>query len=375
MTAVPGSHAAVPAVGDTLRRIVAGYRILSWVWMAILLVVALVLDQRGNRAILLGAFSLATVWTVLTLWLARDDRRLGSIVFVIVDGVIALGLSAAGLLAGTQDFISGGWPGSWLFVVAFAANLRWTMLASSLLVFEHVLLHFGHGFGLERTAGTFLFIAVGVIVGWAFDNLRLRERLRLAAEAELAEEREATARYEERAELARQLHDSVLQTLHAIRVDADHPDEVRYLTRRQERELRRTIEEFSSPHRQSFRAQLLRYRDEVEDLCQWVKIVDVIRDDADVTPQLESALGAAREAMMNAAKHSGADQVDLYSEIADGEVVIHVRDRGKGYDPDGKGDRNPEKAIMARLESVGGKVQIDSAPGEGTEVTIKVLQR
>lgn len=361
-----------PPVDDTLRTVAAGYRLVVWVWMVILVVVEMVSGGTGNKAVLATGMALATAWLGITLWASRSSDLLGSRWFVLSDGVIALALSAVGLLAGTSDFVSGGWPGSWLFVVAFAANLRWTMAAGLVLVASHVVLHQAHGLPVGRTAGTFQFIALALVIGWAFDGLRQRDRLRLAAEDALAEQNRNVARHEERLRLADHLHDSVLQTLHAIRVDADSADEVRYLARRQERELRRTIEEFRSPFADSFKARLLRYRDEVEDLCRGVQIVDVVRDDAPVTPALEVALNAAREGMMNAGKHSGSSRVDLYSEVTDGWGVIHVRDRGRGFDTSDIAMGGLRQRIIESVRGVGGEVDVVSRPGEGAEITIRV---
>jgi signal transduction histidine kinase len=379
METLNASRGVTPSVDETLRRVVVTYRLLVLVWLYILIGVTVVRGSPGNRWVLAGTVIMATVWAGVTIWAGRAGKRLGSRTFVVLDGVVALGLSTAGLIAGTIDFISGGWPASWLFTVAFAFNIRWNVGASLVLVFEHVLLHIAHGFTDIRIAGTFQFIVFAVIVGWAFDSLRERERLRLELQSELSrerealeKEREATARHEERASLARHLHDEVLQTFHAIDLKAEEPSQVRYFVRRQTRELRRTIEEFRSPYEKSFRASLLRGRDAVEDLHTGVKINEVIRTDAQVTAALEAALGAAREAMMNAAKHSGSSQVDLYSEIEDGIAVINIRDRGRGFDTGAVSDGGMALAITQRVRDVGGNVEIKTGPDLGTQVNITV---
>jgi signal transduction histidine kinase len=368
-----------PAVDETLRKVVVAYRLLVTVWVWILIAVVITTNGPGNRWILVGTVVLAACWAALTIWAGRASVRLGSPVFVILDGLVALLLSTASLAAGTSDFVSGGWPASWLFTVAFAANLRITVLASFILVAEHLILHVAHGFEYIRMAGTFQYIVFAVIIGWAFDALREKERLRLLLQEELdkervalEQEREATARHEERADLARHLHDEVLQTFHAIEVDVDKPAQVLYFVRRQIRELRRTIEEFRSPHPHSFRASLLRKRDEVEELHRGVRINEVIRGDAEVTPILEAALGAAREAMINAAKHSGVDQMDLYGEIENGFATIIVRDRGRGFRAGEISGGGMTISIAERVESIDGRVDIRTRPDEGTQVSIVV---
>lgn len=361
-----------PPVDETLRKVVVVYRLLVTVWMWILIGVVVARGGPGNRWVLLAAVVFVALWAGLTIWAGRASHRLGNPVFVISDGIVALLLSATGLLAGTTDFVSGGWPASWLFMVAFATNLKWTVVASLILVGEHIALHIAHGLTDIRIAGTFAFIVFALIIGWAFDALRDRERLRLLLQEELDAEREETARHEERAVLARHLHDEVLQTFHAIEVNVDQPHQVLYLVRRQTRELRRTIEEFRSPYTHSFRALLLRNRDEVEDLHRGVKINEVIRSDAEVSRTLEAALGAAREAMINAAKHSGVDQIDLYSEIENGKAMINIRDRGRGFEVGAMPGGGMTISILERVEGVGGEVEIRSGPRRGTQVSIVV---
>jgi signal transduction histidine kinase len=151
---------------------------------------------------------------------------------------------------------------------------------------------------------------------------------------------------------------------------ADDPGQSRYLARRQERELRRNIEEWRSEYRQSFRAALLAVRDEIEDTHR-VEIEAVIRDDAQMNPNLAAAIEAAREAMANAAKHSGSTTITLYSEFVNGDAQIHVRDSGSGFVDDGRKSRVRER-LARRVENAGGLVEIDTAPDSGTEITITV---
>ncbi len=372
MAAAIGSEQSVPPVAETLRWIVAGFRVLSWIWVLILITVVLVGNKPGNRVALISVVVIATAWTAVTVWAARDDSRMRSTWFLSIDTALALAIGAAGYLAGTNEFVNGSWPSSWLFALAYATSLRWTLVGGLALVVEHVFLHLLHQMDAVRTAGTFQFLVFALVAGWAFDALRNRESLRLTAEASLAEEREANTRYQARVELARRLHDSYLQTLVATRAAAESADDVRFLTRRQERELRRTIAEFRSPHEQSFKASLLRCRDEVADLYPAVEIIEVIRDDAEMSDTLRVAIGATREAMLNAVKHSGADSVDLYSEIEDGQASIHVRDRGIGFDPAAGSLRGLTLSLTEPIRSNKGTVTIQSARGEGTEIVIKV---
>jgi signal transduction histidine kinase len=83
-------------------------------------------------------------------------------------------------------------------------------------------------------------------------------------------------------------------------------------------------------------------------------------------------VGAAAEAMVNAAKHSGADRISLYFESADDEMSVFVTDHGKGFDtstiPSDR--RGIAESIRSRVDKAGGTVEINSELGEGTEVVL-----
>jgi DNA-binding NarL/FixJ family response regulator len=59
--------------------------------------------------------------------------------------------------------------------------------------------------------------------------------------------------------------------------------------------------------------------------------------DCDTSDPVQALVRAAREAMVNAAKHSGADKIDVYAEVSEELVEVFVRDRGQGFDADGRG--------------------------------------
>ncbi|MQA35860.1 sensor histidine kinase, partial [Modestobacter roseus] len=79
-----------------------------------------------------------------------------------------------------------------------------------------------------------------------------------------------------------------------------------------------------------------------------------------------------KEAVVNAAKHSGAPRVSLYTEVTPTAVTVFVRDRGTGFDPatvpaDRRGLRD---SVVGRLTRLDGTATVRSAPGEGTEVEL-----
>jgi signal transduction histidine kinase len=260
-------------------------------------------------------------------------------------------------------------PLSYVFVGALWGGLPGSLIAAVLLAIEQFAVHIIAELGAVRAAGSIIFFIIAAIVGWTFDRLRDYDIARQRAEGQLAAEREAVAAHEARVGLVNKLHDSVLQTFHAIRMGADDPAQSRYLARRQERELRRNIEVWRSEYQRSFRAELLAVRDDIEDIHR-VEIEAVIRDDAELTPDLEAAIEAAREALTNAVKHSGARSISVFSEVADGEAHIHIRDNGRGLG--GPDLARVSGRLNERVESVGGLVSVDSGEVNGTEVKITV---
>ena len=188
---------------------------------------------------------------------------------------------------------------------------------------------------------------------------------------DLSEERAARVRSQERADMAAHLHDSVLQTLALIQKHAADGRTVATLARAQERDLRSWLYGETAPPDTSVASALRAAAAEVED-GHGVPVEVVTVGDAPVSDRLRPLVLAAREAMVNAAKHSGAEQVDVYAECADAQVEVFVRDRGRGFDEssvpeDRLGVRN---SIVDRMRRHGGTAAIRTAPGDGTEVRL-----
>lgn len=190
----------------------------------------------------------------------------------------------------------------------------------------------------------------------------------------LMEERKAKAVADQHAEIASRLHDSVLQTLALIQKRADDSAEVVRLARSQERELRAWLFDATPAPEETLSVfgALSRAAGEVEDL-HGVSIRPVsVGEDLPFGAETEPVVLAAREAMVNAAKHAGVDRVDVYAEHLGGELSVYVRDRGLGFAPDSvPEDRHGVRdSILGRMERAGGTATIASEPGEGTEVVL-----
>jgi signal transduction histidine kinase len=189
---------------------------------------------------------------------------------------------------------------------------------------------------------------------------------------QLSTERNERIRSQERADIAAHLHDSVLQTLALIQRNASSPREVVRLARGQERTLRTLLYGTRTASGQ-FGEELRAAAAEVEDAYA-VSIDVVIVGDAPLDDDLAALAAAVREALVNAAKHSGAESISLYAEIEPAEVSVFVKDRGVGFDVgDVADDRQGIRgSIVGRIERHGGTVQVTSTRGSGTEVEMRM---
>jgi signal transduction histidine kinase len=191
---------------------------------------------------------------------------------------------------------------------------------------------------------------------------------------ELDAERSARIRSEERSDVAARVHDSVLQTLALIQRHAQEPRRVASLARRQERELRGWLyEERPLGDQASLVGALSAAAADVEE----VHGIRVELASAGDCAAADALVLAAREAMTNAAKFSGVDEIDVYAEVTDDDVAVFVHDRGRGFERDAvAADRHGiAESIEGRLERAGGRATITSEPGQGTEVELRLPRR
>jgi len=96
--------------------------------------------------------------------------------------------------------------------------------------------------------------------------------------------------------------------------------------------------------------------------------------DCDTSEEIQALVRATREAMVNAAQHSGADKIDVYAEVDEDSIEVFIRDRGQGFDVDAVAeDRMGVKgSIIDRMARHGGTATIRSAPSDGTEVRLEI---
>ncbi|MCQ4620985.1 PspC domain-containing protein [Corynebacterium sp. CCUG 71335] len=326
-----------------------------------------------------------------------DGKRIG--------GILNLLLVVAAFVLWSMSTSAVGDPGNGAFVavvvmVAVGAVLAWraydrdmrtagsiaSLLVGGVLVMGGVIV-----IALMGDRGGIMGVVVAVLVavlGVGILVVPLIARLLRS----LVEERQDKAVAAQRADIAAHLHDSVLQTLALIQKRADDSEEVARLARRQERELRAWLYDASPapgwtthttnpepaptaaapPTPATFFAAINTAAGEVEDLFNVTIRPVTVGDDTAFDENVEPIVLAAREAMVNAVKHSGADGIDVYAENLAGELSVFVRDRGAGFDPAAiPADRHGVRdSITGRMERAGGTATIKTAPGKGTEVAL-----
>jgi signal transduction histidine kinase len=326
-------------------------------------------DPRARAwvAYLLAGAALVVTASITVLLRTRPDRLLSlPVVAAEVAVGCALGIGDQVAFNGVShpQMLGSIWPLAGIITAGIAWAGRGGLLAG-------VIVGLGHLLG-DTTSASFtwdrakvvsplstlvLFTLAGGIAGLVTVKLREAERRISLAQA--------------REEIARTLHDGVLQTLAVVRVRATDADVVRLATE-QERELREYL--FGSPSTVSgggevgarLRTAAARFEDHYGGRARVVLAPDVPM----LPPTVADALvGAVSEALANAGKHGGASTVTVFAEPVDGSLFCSVKDDGSGFDSDAVDEGvGLTRSIRGRIREVGGRVEIDGRPGRGTEV-------
>ena len=188
---------------------------------------------------------------------------------------------------------------------------------------------------------------------------------------ELSGERVRRIREEQRSEMAAHLHDSVLQTLALIQNRAGASSEAARLARAQERELRAWLYDGDAPADSDLPTDLRDYAGALE--LDYAARIDVVSAGLSTERASGELAAAAREAMLNAARHAGGE-VSVYIEGSVSGVDVFIRDRGAGFElsevPD---DRlGVRQSIIGRMRRAGGTATVRSDE-DGTEVHLRIV--
>ncbi|UCG24788.1 MAG: HAMP domain-containing sensor histidine kinase [Chloroflexota bacterium] len=99
--------------------------------------------------------------------------------------------------------------------------------------------------------------------------------------------------------------------------------------------------------------------------------VDVqVSGDGQLPLEVDQALyRVTQEALANTARHSGATTAGIKLAYDDGQVTLTIGDDGRGFNPKGDYGGLGLRSMQERAELIGGRLQVDSAAGEGTRIT------
>ena len=327
------SPAAIPAAGsnNTAQSLIGKREVL--LGTALLLVAAVAIAQQLGANLPLDTLlpvGVVVAGAVLAWTQLDESRRAGLMNRAGASQAGGLARLIAGLLLVTVGVL-----------IMVSGSISWELTWSTLVATGAVL------------AGVFL-----VLAPWGLKFWR-----------DLETERSGRARATERAEIAAHLHDSVLQTLALIQNRAGSEQDVVRLARAQERELRNWLYADAAHQSGNLAERIRAIAAEIEDSYGTPVNVVVVGDTA-LTQRQEILAQAAREAVLNAAKHAGGS-ISVYLEAGTSGSTIFVRDRGSGFDPEAiPEDRMGIRvSLHSRMNRHGGTVSIRSS-AEGTEVKL-----
>ena len=363
-------HDREDALVRSLLTSITVFRWLAWTWMAVLLLVnrAELSKPEARPWLAVGLVGAALAVTVVdTVLLSAAPARLRTLPVIAAEVAVAVALEVGDQLAynglSHSQSLSSAWPLAGVMTAGIAFRARGGVLAG-------VAVGLGRAVGQElgpqdwtgRAAvgvlsGVVLYALAGLVAGFVTARLREAERRISLAQA--------------REEVARTLHDGVLQTLAVVQRRTEDPDIVR-LAHEQERELREFL--FGTPGAiggggdlgTQLRAAAARFEDRYGGTARVVLAPDTPTLGPDV---VDALVGAVGEALANAGKHGGAGTVTVFAEPLDGELFCSVKDDGVGFDPDAASEGTGlRRSVRGRIAEVGGRVEIDGRPGRGTEV-------
>lgn len=379
-----------PTTTGGASALVRGVLLIRWPvlgWMLALAGFGIV--EGRDPAVAVGTVALAATWVV---WLTTR-RGPWTTTVLIADLAIAGVLVVAGVrspwlatiypvtapltwgaVRGVRaGLLAGGVLGAASVVAALPSAAGWVVWDPALLRDPLYLLLAGGGMGfvaelLDRSAA----------------------QVRAAQAAELAAS-ERAARLTERESIGRQIHDSVLQSLAMVHkrgreladqptVEGVHVAQLAELAGAQERVLRQLILRPPEAGGRPPGVRPLRERlERATTVCDGRVEASVTTVGSVELPaaHVEEVGAAVDQALANVLRHADARHVWLFAELDGAEVVVTVRDDGIGFTFDERALRAAGKygllrSIRGRVADLGGVVTVDTAPGRGTELELRV---
>lgn len=341
-----------------------------------------------------------------------SDPRLGPVYVVGLLLLMALlvhrsplyGFMAIGAYGHSFAFLRGRWR--WAGVLGAATAVAYTQMGGSMVEFTPVFVAGWAALTILNSLVAGLFTYFGAFTGEQAErrrqviaeldetNRRLEESLaeNAALQARLVAQARESGVLDERARMAREIHDTLAQGLTGIvtqleaadsadpEVRRRHVDTARALAREGLTEARRSVDALAPG-----RLAGARLPDAITDMAkEWADTagvdvhVEVTGEPLALLPEIEVTLfRVAQEALANVGKHAAATRAGLTLSYMDDVVVLDVRDDGAGFDP--AGDRAPDGgsgfgllAMQQRVRRVSGEFAVESAPGDGTAVSATV---
>ncbi|GGZ09597.1 histidine kinase [Streptomyces poonensis] len=388
------------SVEQPLWRALTAYRILTLFYAIGLFVSGY--DEFVRPGTAIAYFAVLFVWTLATLPRVANAASCTKR-FLAVDLTLALvGILLTRVADDVSRIEAGGptlpsiWTAGAVLAFAIKGGWRWAAFASTLVAAANLV---ERGAPTRDTVHNVLLVTIASIaIGYVVEVARASERT-------LARALEIEAATRERERLARDIHDSVLQVLAMVQrrgtALGGEAAELGRLAGEQEVALRslvsgglapvsrvsedaaegalvRLVEEPDAPDGTAegpvdLRALLTPYAGAKVTLSEPGAPVSL----APLTArELAAAVGAALD---NVARHAGADaRAWILVEDEPDEVIVTVRDDGPGIQEgrlaqaEGEGRLGVALSIRGRLRGIGGKAEIISVPGQGTEVELKV---
>lgn len=341
-------------------------------------------------AVLLGLVYLAGIWVI---HVPAERRRLASVLWLAALSAIWIGLlflvPEAAYLVFPLFFL-------YLHLLPMPYGPVAVLVATAVSI---VAIGLHGGFSVGGVVGPLLGAGVALLIGLGYQELARdaaeREALLtelLATQDRLAASEREQGMLEERARLAREIHDTVAQSLSSIqmllhaaeRADADRPGAEHLRLARETAaaslaDTRRFIRELAPPALdEGLHSALVRLAER-----EWT--TDGLRVQVDVAEPLElpmhvqtAFLRIAQSTLANVVKHASATHATIALETGANEARLTVTDDGVGFDPTtlstraGASDSFGLRAIAERVEQLGGELEVTSAAGAGTTVRVVV---
>ena len=380
----------------------------AWAWDAAfygvlgLTVLLVLLDpaSAGDRWLVAGLAALLAAWHLGFQRLGLDEQRPGP-VLVYLAGLFALWFVLAGIHPAFFSLLLGVYPQVFRFL-RLPQAVPAAVALSVLVVWREVLVS---GRPLAESEGAIVGGLLSVVFGslfalWitriieqSYERRRLIEQLE-ATRSELATAERERGRLAERQRLARDIHDTLAQGFVSIvlqlqAAEAELPEGAAEARGHLERARRTASDNLAEARRlvwdlrpDALRAAPLgealgRLAGRVASETGLVATATVTGTPKPLSPDAEvTLLRVTQEALANVTRHSGAGRVAVTLSYMDGEAALDVRDDGTGFDPpaDGPGAAGGLglRGMRERVEALGGRLAVETAPGRGTTIAVTV---